>query len=110
MRIIKTVLLAFCISLICSCGDDDDSTKHRKAILVWQGEYYDNGGGFVVIIDSKEYKPSNEEVIAEKFKRNGMIKVDLELIFTHQMVEFNCGMNSPVEELEGIDIVSVKEK
>jgi hypothetical protein len=109
MNRIAFLIIAFMVFSISSCEIENTSSTTNDAILIWQGEYNQNGCGFILIIDKVEYKPRNEEFIDSRFKVAGQIDVTVEYILLNEIIQYRCGGNPQIEERESIDILSVRE-
>lgn len=110
MNRIAFSIIAFMLFAITSCEIDNSTSTTNDAVLIWQGEYNQNGCGFIFIIDKAEYKPRNEVFIDNRFKIAGQINVTVEYILLNEIIQYRCGGNPQVEERESIDILSVREK
>lgn len=113
MKVMKRIayyLVFFMLVGISSCEIENNTSTTRDAILMWQGEYNQNGCGFIFIIDNVEYKPRNEIFIDNRFKISGKINVTVEYILLNEIIQYRCGGNPQVEERESIDVLSVREK
>jgi len=110
MNRIALLILVFIMVGITSCEIDNNTSTTNDAILIWQGEYNQNGCGFIFIIDKVEYKPRNEVYIDNRFKTSGQINVTVEYIQLNEIIQYHCGGNPQVEERESIDVLSVREK
>ena len=98
------------IAFVTSCEIENNTSTTKEAILIWQGEYNQNGCGFLFIIDGIEYKPRNEVYIDNRFKVSGQLKVNVEFILLNEIIQYKCGGNPQAEERESIDVLSVREK
>ena len=103
-------LMAFMLLLVMSCEIENNTATTNDAVLIWQGEYNQNGCGFILIIDKVEYKPRNEIFIDNRYKTSGQINVTVEYILLNEIIQYRCGGNPQVEERESIDILSVRDK
>lgn len=110
MNRIAFLIIVFLLGSISSCEIENTSSTTNDAILIWQGEYNQNGCGFILIIDKVEYKPRNEDFIDSRFKASGQINVTVEYILLNEIIQYQCGGNPQVEERESIDILLVREK
>jgi hypothetical protein len=110
MKRIIFLIMAFLLISISSCEIENGTVETRDAILIWQGEYNQNGCGFILIMDKVEYKPRNEVFIDSRFKIAGQISVTVEYIILNEIIQYRCGGNPQVEERESIDVLSVREK
>jgi hypothetical protein len=104
------LIFSFILISISSCEIENSTSTTKDAILLWQGEYNQNGCGFVFIIDKVEYKPRNEVFIDNRFKIAGQINVTVEYILLNEIIQFKCGGNPNLEERESLDVLSVREK
>jgi hypothetical protein len=110
MKRIAFIIAVFMLVVIASCEIDNNTSTTKDAILMWQGEYSQNGCGFILIIDKVEYKPRNEIFIDNRFKISGQINVTVEYVLLNEIIQYHCGGNPQVEERESIDVLSVREK
>lgn len=108
-RIIYLILMFFIVA-ISSCEIENSTSVTKTAILIWQGEYNQNGCGFILIIDKVEYKPRNEIFIDKRFKVAGQLNVTVEYILLNEIIQFRCGGNPQTEERESIDVLSVRDE
>ena len=104
-NIIPALLLIFV-----ACEIENTSSVISDAVLIWQGEYEENGCGFTVIIEDIEYKPRNEEFINERFKNSGQTNVTVEYILLNEIIQYYCGGNPNLEERESIDVLTMIER
>lgn len=110
MKQIAYCLIISLLVAISSCEIENNTSTTKDAILMWQGEYNQNGCGFIFIIDNVEYKPRNEIFIDNRFKISGQINVTVEYILLNEIIQYHCGGNPQIEERESIDVLSVREK
>jgi len=110
MQKIIYLIMSFLLFSISSCEIENSTSVTKDAILIWQGEYNQNGCGFILIIDKVEYKPRNEVFIDNRFKISGQINVTVEYILLNEIIQYRCGGNPNLEERESLDVLSVREK
>ena len=110
MRNIIYLIMSFLLILLSSCEIENSTSVTKDAILIWQGEYNQNGCGFIFIIDKVEYKPRNEVFIDNRFKISGQINVTVEYILLNEIIQYRCGGNPNLEDRESLDVLSVREK
>ncbi len=110
MNRIAFLLIFFILVAVTSCEIDNNTSTTSDGVLIWQGEYNQNGCGFILIIDKVEYKPRNEIYIDNRYKTAGQINVTVEYILLNEIIQYRCGGNPQVEERESIDVLSVREK
>ncbi|MFT5750458.1 MAG: hypothetical protein ACI93S_001741 [Ancylomarina sp.] len=94
------------ITSACEKGKDIDGVQ-VEAFLVWEGDYTENGCGFLLIIENMEYKPEREFLINEKYKTGEVIPVSVEYIALNKFVQLTCGQSG---ETELIEIISIEER
>ena len=108
---IKAVLTFTFIIFLYSCGGDDKDENRLKsdAVLEWRGEYEIDGCGFFILMNDKEYKPVNEEIIDNSFK-SGNTNIIIEYELSDKKIETLCyDSHSPIEHA-GIIIISIIKK
>jgi hypothetical protein len=111
MKKLKHLIIVFEVFLFCfliACDGIETETFNKEAILFWQGEYDDNGCGFIFLIDGQEFKPNNEIYIDEQYKIYSEMKVNIEFYLMYEIIQYKCGSNSQIEEREGIEIIKIE--
>ncbi len=91
-----------------SCEREDNEILTGPGKLNWTGEYAVDGCGFFITIGDHEYKPSNESIIGESFKRND-VNVMLEYQILDRQIEKWCGDSESATIRDGIKIISIEE-
>ncbi len=86
--------------------DNVDSVLTSEATLIWTGDYEVDGCGFIIVIDQVEYKPINEDFIAEELK-DGETEVTLTYIHLTDQIEKFCGDKPDPFIFEAIRVLSV---
>jgi len=107
--IIPSLVIITCFILLtsaCEKGKDLEGVQ-VDAFLVWEGDYSENGCGFLLIIDNLEYKPESEFLINEKYKTGEIIPVSVEYIGLNRFVQLDCSQSA---EVELIEIISIEER
>ena len=112
-NVIKAVfsLLILGVFIISSCKKEeefDSSIKTKTAILDYQGSYAIDGCGYFLEIDSKEYKPDNEELIDSSFQTTNKTTVTIEFQYLQDPVNVYCGDSPKPRVTDGIHLISVK--
>ena len=110
MKSITSYLLVFIFLTLfsSSCEKEKDLDGAQvDAFLVWEGDYTENGCGFLLIIENQEYKPEREFLINEKYKTGEIIPVSVEYIGLNRFVQLDCSQSA---ELELIEIISIEER
>lgn len=110
--------LIICCLIVAGCSEstnpDTNETIIKSALVHWSGAYEVDGCGFFIEIDSKMYKPINEENITEKYKTNNPSSVYLKFKYLDEQVPSSCGdapfpvMNDGIEIIEMSDFVHNK--
>ena len=96
------------ILFLYSCGGDDKDENRLKsdAVLEWRGEYEIDGCGFFILMNDKEYKPVNEEIIDNSFK-SGNTNIIIEYELSDKKIETLCyDSHSPIEYagIKGVEL------
>lgn len=106
-------IVMFCtvFSICISCSKDDSKVLKNDAVLKWQGNYENDGCGFLFIINNQEYKAENEDVISDGFKTDDpATNVTVEYELLDKKIEKSCYDSPTTFSFNGIKVISVKKK
>lgn len=111
MRYLIIILIAFSFS---NCAKDENQSNEnqsneKEAILKWTGAYAVDGCGYFIEMNSKRYKPENENIIDDRFQSETGINVIIEFEYLEENIQVSCGFSMPQLE-EGIKLYSITEK
>lgn len=96
----KNILFIVTFFILASCGSDDEFVKH-DAIIIDSGDPAQDGCGWLVRINSEDYKPVN---LPEKFEVD-----DLAVIVTYNVLKEKGDCDIP-NSIRQIDIKKIVEK
>lgn len=103
----KFFILIITVFSFYSCDEGNQIIYNNDAKLIWKGEYYDNGCGFFIEIDSVQYKPENEGVIPLGFKKSKPLNVTVQYIDLLYEIEYYCGEQAESKYAHAIELTSI---
>jgi len=111
----KLILLSF-ISLVLmltgcseSTNPDSDHIIIKDAVLYWNGDYAVDGCGFLLEMDSKFYKPENEDFIKDKYKQNYETSIRVKFKYLDKKINTYCFDSSSPFEYDGIELIEISD-
>lgn len=105
-------LLFMTVLYLSSCQNKSmtQQPEMKEALLVWSGEYMVDGCGFHVVIDDRQYKPEDEQAIAEEFKTEEPQQVLISYELTGEIIDRRCGLSPESKAMDGIRINSIERR
>tara|TARA_R110002050_G_scaffold300621_3_gene471026 strand:+ start:1204 stop:1557 length:354 start_codon:yes stop_codon:yes gene_type:complete len=107
------IVLAAATFVVSSCKKEtakfDSEVKTKTAILHYTRSYAVDGCGYFLDIDSKQYKPDNEEII-DTLGATEDVTVIVEFQYLENSIFTNCGDARKPLEHKGVHLISIKEK
>lgn len=103
--------LIFFLFLIVACSESTNpsgASVQKQAIVYWQGDYAVDGCGFFVEIDSKMYKPENENVLGDEYKSDNPSDVLINFEYLDHKINKACFDSRSQTEYDAIRIISIK--
>jgi len=92
-----------------SCDKDNDIIKDN-GVLSWTGDYAVDGCGFFITISDHKYKPENESIIDDSYKKDYDINVLIEYQILNRQIESWCGDSPNATLTDGIKIISIEKE
>ena len=107
------ILLTGLVLIIASCSEstapESTDVLQKQAVLHWQGDYAVDGCGFFVEIDSKMYKPSNEQIISDRYKQNSETQVSVRFRYLDHKINSYCFDAPSAIASDGIEIIEISD-
>lgn len=108
--LIGLVFISSCKKPESSSSNSNNETRIEEATIRWSGSYATDGCGYLVFINSVEFKPDNESFIDSTYQLVGNQNVTVEFyVLDNQIIKY-CGFTHEKQTFNGLHVLSIERR
>lgn len=102
------LISALLLTMWVGCSKKNEPALWETATIEFTGDYAVDGCGFWISIDKTEYKPTNEEVIPDRFKTLAPTTITFSYELTADISDYQCGLDPTKRTVKTLRIMDIE--